>query len=150
MCVSSMTLTEWERTMKTVRLSHVCEIRRNSRSNNQWIIKQGDTKAGWSNRAESYENASATVKITRETVVIFEHSSKYHVRSIKHIYYYITIATQCSMVADDSLLGQYLRLETPVEPVTRRGLFLRVIDKPRVSCRERMCVRVSCRGGIVG
>lgn len=54
--------------------------------------------------------------------------------------YYIMIAARCSM--DDSLLGQYLRLETPVGPVTRRGLFLRVIDKPRVSRRERMCVRV--------
>lgn len=54
-------------------------------------------------------------------------------------------ARWCSMVTDDSLLGQYLRLETPVGPVTRRGLFLWVIDKPRVSRRQRAyvcCVHV--------
>jgi len=49
------------------------------------------------------------------------------------------------MVAGDSLLGQYLRLETPVGPVTR-GLFLWVIDKPRVSLvgsvRTYICVSV--------
>jgi len=41
------------------------------------------------------------------------------------------------MVAGDSLLGQYLKLETPVGPVTR-GLFLWVIDKPRVSLVDSM------------
>lgn len=141
-------------TMKTVRhthtvlLSHVRDTSRlashsrvytcliASRIINELLTtKRRPSITGWSNRRNNARNACY---LQFERIIS---------RVLYRTYIYILRndhSARCSM--DDSLLGQYLKLETPVGPVTRRGgLFLRVIDKPRMCVHECVFAR---RGGI--